>query len=278
MGKVLRDPLFYFVVAGSVFYVLASLWGKPTDETMPERKVGIVISLPQQQHLADLFELTWQRQPNTDELNNLIAEHIKEEVYYREALRLGLDENDTIVRRRLRQKLEFVQADIAALSAPTESQLKKYFTAHQADFEQARLLSYQQVLVSKQRLEEPELQIASVKKKLMGGAKAKNVSLSSLLPVSMKLENENTVANTYGTDFLEQLAGLQKNQWAGPIYSSFGTHLVKLSLDQAKRPLEFAESVDKVRRDFLRSQREASAEAFYQDLRSQYQISVENSL
>jgi parvulin-like peptidyl-prolyl isomerase len=92
----------------------------------------------------------------------------------------------------------------------------------------------------------------------------------------MNLENETTVGNTFGKDFLEQLSGLQKGMWVGPVYSSFGTHLVNLSLDKPAQPQDFTEARNTVERDFIRARRESSEENFYQSLRTKYQIKIQN--
>ena len=121
-NRLVKDPLFHFLILGAIIPLCAHYWsgGKVED------KNSIFISQLSQKHLADLFEITWQRTPNQSELSSLIEEHIKEEVYYREALALGLDDNDTIVRRRMRQKLEFMHEDFSSNIQPTEVQLEKY--------------------------------------------------------------------------------------------------------------------------------------------------------
>ncbi len=124
-GKLLKDPLIHFLMLGGLLFFSAPLWKRATAP-----KNEILITQAGQKHLADLFSLTWQRPPSQDELTNLVAEHIKEEIYYREALALGLDENDTIVRRRMRQKLEFMQEDLSGGQEPSLEDLKTYYVAH----------------------------------------------------------------------------------------------------------------------------------------------------
>ena len=273
MKKILFDPLLHFLVAGGVFYFVSTYWLDPAVDQNNQ----ILVSIEQQQHLADLFELTWQRQPNSTELENLVAEFIKEEIYYREALALGLDRNDTIVRRRLRQKLEFVQEDLANLASPTDEQLRQYYQSNRDVYQVPRMLSYQQILIAKDRLAPSNDFINKTVEKLANGDAPNTLSLSSLLPRSMNLESEATASNTFGVDFVEQLSGLQKGVWVGPVYSSFGTHLLKLSLDQASHPKEFSAARDQVERDYVRARRELSAEDFYQSLSAKYEIEIQVS-
>lgn len=271
--RVLSDPLLHFLVVGAALYLLAPLVGNKESS-----KDEITITAAGQKHLADLFELTWQRTPAADELKNLVQEHIKEEIYYREALALGLDENDTIVRRRMRQKLEFMQEDLSSTVQPTEVQLKEYFIANNGKYTTGYIISLTQMVVSSKRLEADALEIRHAFKKLIEGQEANTLSRSSLLPVKMNLETKKSISNTFGSDFTEQIIKLgngDTGKWGGPIYSGFGTHMVNVSLIQNPKPLTFAQARNKVSVDYMQSQREKSASNYYRNLRDQYRITIE---
>lgn len=267
--RAMKDPLFHFLILGGLLFGAVSVWGtstKPQDE--------IIISRAGQQHLSDLFALTWQREPTPDELKNLVEEHIKEEVYYREALALGLDDNDTIVRRRLRQKLEFMQEDLSSLAEPSQAELRAYYEAHKDKYMTDHILSFQQVVISSKKLTKDDNEVALALTKLIYGSKPKSISQSSLLPVSMKLETERSITNTFGGDFASQISKLETQKWSDPIYSGFGTHLVNVSLNQPAKPLTFEQAKNKVSVDFTQSQRKQAAENYYINLRSQYSITI----
>lgn len=267
--KTLKDPLFHFLILGGLLFGAVSIWGtgsKPQDE--------IVITQAGQQHLADLFALTWQRKPSVTELENLVEEHIKEEVYYREALMLGLDDNDTIVRRRLRQKLEFMQEDLSGLQDPAEDELRAYFASHEDQYRTNRILSFKQVLISPKKLDAKRVAKLQIEDKLISGIAPESLSRSSLLPVSMNLESEKSIMNTFGSDFMEQISTMEIRKWAGPIYSGFGTHFINISLDQPAKPLTFEQARSKVGIDLIQSQRETAAANYYKNLRSQYRITI----
>ena len=272
MKRALRDPLFHFLILGGILFIAVSLLGtkaKPQNE--------IVITRSGQKHLADLFELTWQRKPSADELGNLTEEHIKEEVYYREALALGLDDNDTIVRRRLRQKLEFMQEDLSSLEPPTENELRTYFGVHKDQYKTDHIMSFKQVLVSPKKLDADTLGALAISEKLTAGAPPQSLSRSSLLPVSMNLETAKSIRNTFGSDFLEQITDQDLQQWGGPVYSGFGTHLVNVNLNQKPQPLTFEQSKNKVAIDYTQAKREQAAANYYKNLRSQYRITIEGT-
>ncbi len=126
--RVLREPLVHFLVLGLGLFLLFGIVGD-SDDTPTGR---IVISAARVAQLTEIFIRTWQRPPTGQELEALIEDHIREEVYYREALAMGLDRDDTIVRRRLRQKLEFFTDDLVAAVEPTEEALEAYFSEHAA--------------------------------------------------------------------------------------------------------------------------------------------------
>lgn len=270
--EALKDPLIHFMVLGGLLFASVSLWGGG-----PGLQNQIVITKAGQQHLADLFALTWQRKPTANELRNLVEEHIKEEVYYREALALGLDDNDTIVRRRLRQKLEFMQEDLSSLDAPTEDELRTYFDNHKDQYKIDHIMSFKQVLVSPKKLDADTVAKLAIGSKLAAGASPQSLSRSSLLPVSMNLETTKSIRNTFGSEFLAQITGGDLQQWGGPVYSGFGTHLVNISLNQNPKPLTFEQSKNIVAVDYIQSQREQAAANYYKNLRSQYRIAIEKT-
>jgi hypothetical protein len=126
MKRLLREPLVHFLLIGAALFVVFGLLGKDTG-TVPG---AIVITKEQIASLAADFQRTWQRPPTTDEREALIQDRLREEVYYREAMALGLDKDDPIIRRRLRQKMEFISEDVAAQAEPTDAELAAYLSAH----------------------------------------------------------------------------------------------------------------------------------------------------
>lgn len=269
LKKTLKDPLFHFLILGGILFVLSSLWGA-TDSGDKE----IIITPSGQKHLANLFEITWQRPPTKIELNNLIEEYIREEIYYREALTLKLDENDTIVRRRMRQKLEFMQEDLSALTPPTEDDLKLYFENNRDNYKTDHIMSFRQILVSSNILKQDSPEYLSVLEKVNAGQDPATLSRSSLLPISIKQERQASISNIFGYDFFQQISKLDKGKWLGPVISSFGTHMVYVSRDMPAKPMSLDQARAKVSVDFMRSKREKASEDYYQNLRRKYKITV----
>jgi hypothetical protein len=147
LKSLLREPLVHFLLLGVGIFLADSLVAQRAS-TEPER---IVITQGLIEHLATEFARTWQRPPSADELEGLIREHLREEVYYREALALGLDKNDIIIRRRLRQKLEFISEDVAAQAEPTDEQLRAYLKANPEAFRVEPRFTFRQVYLNPKR-------------------------------------------------------------------------------------------------------------------------------
>jgi len=119
LRKILREPLLHFVVLGAGLFVLFGVVGGPAEE----RPDPIVVSAAKVENLAELFRQTWRRPPTQEELDGLIEDHLEEEIFYREALLLRLDADDIVIRRRLRQKMEFISEDVMQPVEPTEAEL-----------------------------------------------------------------------------------------------------------------------------------------------------------
>ena len=236
----------------------------------------IVITQTAQKHLADLFEITWQRKPNPEELKNLTAEHIKEEIYYREALALGLDGNDTIVRRRLRQKLEFMQEDLDSLAEPTEAALEAFFNERKDEYTTDYIVSFQQITIASTKLAQDSLDVRNALSELASGTPPRALSRSILLPTAMKLETGKSVTNTFGGEFTAQIKQAKTGAWTGPLYSGFGTHLVNISLRKPAEPLAYKQARSRVVGDYTEHQRARAAQGYYEGLKRQYKITIDD--
>ncbi|MGH8761509.1 MAG: hypothetical protein ACREVW_18715, partial [Burkholderiales bacterium] len=130
MKKLLREPLLHFVLLGAALFAVFGMM-KQRGGVEPG---NIIITQGRIEHLATGFARTRQRPPTAEELEALIRDAVREEVYVREAMAMGLDRDDTVIRRRLRQKLEFVSEDIAALAEPSDADLRAFLQSHPDKF------------------------------------------------------------------------------------------------------------------------------------------------
>src|SRR6185369_12271892 len=143
----LREPLVHFLVLGAGLFLAAGLMSNG-DGAEPGR---IVVTTGQIEHLAGGYERVHQRPPLADELDGLIRDWVREEAYCREALALGLDRDDPVIRQRLRQKMEFVSDDVAAAAEPTDADLQRYLDDHPDAFRLERRFTFSQVYLNPER-------------------------------------------------------------------------------------------------------------------------------
>ena len=130
VSRWIREPLFHFLVLGAALFAVFSV---TSDRDQPGEG-EIVVSAGKIEHLTALFARTWQRPPTRQELEGLINDYVREEAAYRRGMAMGLDQDDTIIRRRIRQKLDFIADDLASLAEPTEEELAAYLAEHPEDF------------------------------------------------------------------------------------------------------------------------------------------------
>ena len=276
--RILREPLFHFLVLGLGLFLVFSVVRDPISDSSDR----IVVSTGQIEQLAELFTRTWQRPPTADELEGLIQEHIKEEVFYREALAMGLDRDDTVVRRRLRQKVEFLTDDLLATLDPTEEQLQSYLAKNADDFRIAPRVSFSQVYLNPDRHGDEVYRVAE---RLLvdlqsGGSDSDAAVLGDpvLLPGEYDQESEDRIAGEFGRGFAARLADLSVGRWTGPVESTFGVHLVLIRERIAGKAPTLDTVRDAVVREWMTARREETAKAFYQTLRQRYSVIVEEEL
>ena len=269
-GRVLREPLVHFFLIGAALFMLY-------DGSETERPDRIVVDVARVEQLALGFSRVWQRPPTESELAGLVEDFVREEVYYREALAMGLDRDDTIVRRRMRQKLEFLSEDLVALAEPNDAELEAWLTEHADDYGIEPRAALRQIYVSRERHGEgAEARAQQLLERLRAeGADGETLGDASLLPSSLPLSPRREIAKHFGDDFAAQVLGLETERWSGPIESAFGLHLVYVEASEPGRVPSLAEARQAVERDWESARRGEANEAFYQALRARYEVTVE---
>jgi hypothetical protein len=274
--KLLREPLVHFLVLGLGLFVLFGL----VDDSAGEATDRIEISAARVAQLTEIFTRTWQRPPTERELTGLIEDHVREEIYYREALAMGLDRDDTIVRRRLRQKLEFFTDDLVASADPTEEQLQEYLSENSDAFRIPARLTFRHVYFSRDRRGERAEHDAEALLVRLSGADAEidtsGLGDSLMLPAAYGRVSEEQVDREFGAGFGAALAELPVGPWAGPVESGYGLHLVQIQERQEGSIPSLAEAREAVEREWQGARRKEAAEAFYRKLRERYVISIES--
>jgi hypothetical protein len=273
MGKLLREPLLHFAVLG--FALFLGYHGLSSRGFGGDR---IVITEGRIEQLAAGFNAIHQRMPTSLELDGMIEESVREEVYSREAVSMGLDRDDTIIRRRLMTKLQFLSEDTTPIAEPTEAQLQAYLDAHAADFRVETRYSLTHIYLNPQRHGErldADVQRLLAQLRRDGPAAASQLGDPFLLDLELDDAAAGELARQFGGDFEIALRTLPIGEWSGPVSSSFGTHVVLIRKRNAERTAVLADVRDDVRRKWIQDQRERANDRFYSDLRKRYAVTVE---
>ncbi len=272
--NLVREPLLHFLLLGALIFGAFKLI---SSETIEPGK--ILITQGQIESFETAFSRTWRRPPTATELEGLIRDYVREEVFAREAVALGLDKDDTIIRRRLRQKLEFVSEDVAAHADPNDEQLRAYLKEHADAFRGDRRFTFRQVYLNPQQrganLRRDTTQLLAQLRRTGGQTDI------SALGDSLLLENEFNgiaaveVVKRFGEQFAATLGEMPVGRWQGPITSGFGVHLVLMTerTDGSMPALEVVRAA--VRREWINARRLESNEKFYQTLLQRYTVTIE---
>lgn len=275
LRDILRHPLLHFLVLGAGLYLLYLVLA---DDTVAEANTEIVVSEGRLNNLREVFARTWQRPPTAAELDGLVEDFVREEIYYREALALGLDRDDTIVRRRLRQKYEFLAADSESEnSAPTDAELTAFIAANSERFGPEVRYTFEQVFFDSQRRGDRAGVDAAVLLKSLQAGRPLPADSGDRLLIGTKFSGvgKPEVTALFGPAFAAALATVPVGPWAGPLESGYGIHLVRMSAAESGQPPALAEIRAVVLRDYADQQRREAQEENYRTLRARYKVVVE---
>jgi hypothetical protein len=266
----LREPLLHFLVLGGLLFLLFGLTREPVRDARQIR-----ITAGQVEQLAARFSRTWMRPPTEEELAGLIERHIRGEVFYREALAMGLDQDDPYVRNRLGQKLEFLLDDLSTETMPDDETLALYLRQHPERYREPARVSFRQVYLNPERRPQLEADAARLLQRLRAGADPAGLDDVSLLRQAFEDVSQPEIGRHFGDAFAEALLELEPGQWLGPIPSGLGAHLVRVT---DRRPARFpglGEVRPQVLRDWQDQRAREQKEQAYARLRQRYDIIVE---
>ena len=268
----LKEPLFQFLVLGAALFGLFHLVGKPKTDA-PER---IVVSSARIDNLADGFARTWRRPPGKEELQGLVDDYIRDEVFYREGRAAGLDRDDVIIRRRVRQKMEFFAED-ASVPEPSEAELAAYLAANPERFKTEDRLTFHQVFLSATRrgaaIDRDSQQVSNALADTAVDTTA--IGDSFLLGEEFQTVSLSELAGIFGDVFAKRMSVIEQGRWQGPVPSSFGQHFVYIS-ERIPGSLPALDAVrDAVRREWSNARRLEAEQKLYGSLRERYEIVVE---
>jgi hypothetical protein len=271
--RLLGEPMLHFLLIGTALFA-AYQWMAPTD--FAEQRIiitqGVVDDLVTQ-HLAAKG-----REPSSTELNHLIESYVHDEVLYREGVKLGLERDDIVVKRRVRQKIELIAEEEASTQAPTDADLSAYLAANQVRFMQPAILTFEQVFLG-QATSGPDVvqAVAVTRDALRKGADPEALGQRTLLPQRMTRTPADLVARDFGASFAAALAKVPVGEWSGPIDSSFGAHYVRVSDRTPAVAPQLAAVRDHVVREWENERRQRARTDAYARMRGGYHVSIEGA-
>jgi hypothetical protein len=274
IARLLREPLLQFLALGAMLFALYGFVGKRSADA-PEK---IVVSASRIANLGDGFARTWRRPPSEQELQGLIEDYIRDEVFYREGRAAGLDRDDAIIRRRVRQKMEFLAEDMS-VPEPSDEQLGAYLASNPERFRAEDQITFHQIFLSATRrantIESDSKQVASV----LAGADAAVDTMALgdpfLLGEEFRGVSPSKVTSIFGEGFAQWIFGMDKGRWQGPVSSGFGQHFVFIS-ERVSGNLPSLDAVrPAVRREWANAQRLEAERRLYASFRERYEIVVE---
>ena len=279
LAQFLRDPLFHFLIAGAVIYAGFALMSEPDPAAATTGK-KLVVTQGEIEWLSAQWDAKWGRAPTEEEMQSLINAHVKEMVFYREALELGLDKEDVVIRRRLGQKLEFLSADLLEPEPPTEEQLRAYFEANIDAYRLDDRMTMTQVFFNPdergdQTVEDAKAVLAELQAAPDAPRDLRGLGDRFLLPNYFAQVSQREVARQFGSGFADPVFQLEPRVWHGPVLSGYGTHLVYIhDFSAAPDPL-FEDVSGQVASDWLNMKREELNKAFTDQLIGLYDVTIE---
>ena len=270
MNKILKEPLLHFLLIGAALFILFNQFSGAES-----RQDTIVIDDSDIDRMMSTWQMQWQRPPTQKELNGLVSQHLKQEVYYREALKMQLDHNDEIVKRRLYQKLEFLMDDIAEMDEPTEEEIKEYYKEHIDKYLHPPQISLTSIYFNPDKREDARadaLKALSELPKEPTYATVEEFGDVSFVPALFEKIDANKLGQTMGLDFAESVFDLETGSWQGPLLSGYGVHLVYITDKIDSEEGAWEEVRRRVLIDFSYDRQIDYGEAVYKELQKHYKV------
>ena len=275
MKRWLREPLVHFLLLGAALFAIYAFVNRGSASTAPSRQITLTLDDLRQLQIA--FAATWQRPPTPQEMVGLLENRIREEILYREALAMGLDKDDTIVKRRLAQKMEFLAEDVSAAYEPTTAELRGWFEKNASMFEEPSRVTFRTLYFSPDRRgptarADAEKALTKLAGKPVTWPGAAGVGDPFMFADYLADRAPDQVAKEFGPVFARALFEQKPGAWSGPIESGYGWHLVFVeSLTPARVPA-FEEVETDVKTAWLGARKAAGWEETYEKMRAKYEL------
>ena len=268
-----RQPLFHFILAGALLFAID--WARTDDPAAASRQIRVGAEKVDQ--LRSRFERRHDRQPSDRELGELVDSYVRDEVLYREALKLGLHRSDRIVRRRLVQAMEFLTEDMTPLEEPDEAELRAYFREHRGEYRRRARYRFRHVFYpDRESFGGENGEQAGPLERLGEGANWKKLGRPFIHGSRFRGLTSSEVDRKFGPGFAERLSKLPTGEWRGPVQSKFGRHFVYLEEKSGAGEVDFEDVREQVKKDLRERRRAEANRRAVRELRGKYEVTVES--
>jgi peptidyl-prolyl cis-trans isomerase C len=276
--KLLREPLLHFLVIGAALFVLYGLWGQQDTQ---EQERTITITAGEVAWLTDAWEKRWNRPPTPEERQGLVDQYLRERILSLEAIAMGLDRDDSVIRRRLAQKLEFLSQDLISPQPPTEDELQAYFTEHLERYQAPDLVTMTHIFIDPDLRGDRTLSDAeAIRVKLVQLQEppqdAQSYGDSFMLQSYYPERSQAELLKLFGSGFAKSVFELEPGQWHGPVLSGYGTHLVYVHDHQKPEPPVFVDVEAQVRQEWESDKRAELNMQFIDSMIARYEVIIED--
>jgi len=265
---ILQEPLLHFLVAGSILFFYLSY----NDET--KQKEQIVITQGKITQLLSQFKKTRQREPTKKEKQGLIENQIREDLAFKQGKELGLIENDSIIKRRVQQKIEFMLRDSIAGIEPAREELEAYLMEHKEQYTIAPVYTFKHIYINPEQHDDLHAFILKLQSDNLD-KNYRNVGDSIMMQSEFVNISATQIARLFGQEFSKSLDKLSLKQWQGPVKSGYGVHLVFIEKKIPEHIATLKEVEKQLRRDFRADTQKKAIDSFYDELKVQYDVKVE---
>jgi peptidyl-prolyl cis-trans isomerase C len=271
----LREPLLHFLVFGFALFVVSGAFNPQTGQRYQADRIELTEDDLRQVIVA--WTAQWQRPPTPEEMRGLLENKIHEEILYREALALGLDKGDTIVKRRLAQKMDFLSEDVSGLREPPVEELRAWYAKNSERFILPGRISFRHIYFSVDQRGQRARDVAvQALQKLNGAAADSPLAARAGDPFMFQDyyadRSPEQIANVFGSKFAQALFQLKSGAWSGPVESGLGWHLVLIESVTPGRVPAFEEVEEDVKAQWIADQRDTAKRKAFEAMRARYEI------
>ena len=270
LKALLKEPVLHFLLIGLLLFA-AYGWLAPADKS----GARIVVTQPMVEAMALEYRTRWSRPPTEQELAALVDAYVRDEIFYREGVAQGLDRDDPVIKRRVRQKLEVIAEEQLARDAVSDADLAAYLEKNAARFSRPGTVSFEQIYFAAAT---PAAQVEAARAAAMRGGDPARLGQPTMLPSAAQNAPLDLAARDFGREFAAELEKLPLDIWAGPVPSAFGQHLVRMTARTPALTPPLAEVRAAVAREWENERRMASLAENYKALRGRYEVVIEATL